>query len=99
MTEAHTPWGQRETNSGVRAGSVCTSAALVKVQAVSHLIDHRLRVSLVDPQCYYGDIEGVVRTPRRSDILIGNEPRLAHDHTHAEPWRLLGCHRRRHLGE
>lgn len=66
---------------------------------VTHLRDYGLWVSLVHPQRYHGDIDGVAWAPRQTEQLIRNVARLAHDHRHTESWGLLGSHRHHQLGE
>lgn len=76
-----------------------TCVMFVKVCRLSYLRNYRLRVSLVHPQYYNGDVEWVFRAPRWTELLVGNMARLPHDYTHTETWGLLGSHWHHHLGE
>lgn len=64
-----------------------------------YLCDYRLGVSLVDPQCYNGDVKRFLGAAGRSELLVGDVACLAHDHTHGETWGLLGSRGHHHLGE
>lgn len=94
--------GQKLTHLGAQktlSAEQRVCACVLTSDHVTHLCDDGLWVSLVHSQRYYRDINRIARAPGRTEQLIRNVPRLAHDHRHAESWGLLGSHRHHHLGE
>lgn len=91
----------KDLGNGLLIGAISKHDAMETSarKKLTHLCNHRLWVCLVHLQRDHGNIERIFGAPRWSEILVDNGARLAHDHAHAEPWGLLGCHRRHHMGK